>query len=225
MSYVRLKHALSAIALEAIGRFPGPPDTSLEVSAMAAFARRSEGGDALPVDALGRDVAAEPLAVRRALLDSGLFAEETRGIALAEPYRAHAAYFRRQVTRLGEALRLVAEIPPPGVPLDVHRGAALFNAGLFFEAHEYWEDVWRGSRPPERTFYHGLVQAAAGCYHAEKGNAHGAAVLLAKARTKLESYAPRYLGVDVAALLASLEATRAGAAPRGAIVVTRRASA
>lgn len=190
---------------------------------MAAFARRSEDGDAVPLDVLARDVAADPLAVGRALLDTGLFAEAARGIALAASYRAHAAYFRRQVTRLGEALRILAEAPPADVPPDVQRGAALFNAGLFFEAHEYWEGVWRASRQPEGAFYHGLVQAAAGCYHAEKGNVHGAAVLLAKARAKLEPYTPRYLGVDVAALLASLEVVRAGTAPRGAIIMTPRA--
>ncbi|MHB8732654.1 MAG: DUF309 domain-containing protein [bacterium] len=212
MSYVRLKHALSAIALESLGH----PDTALAASAMAAYARGGAAGGAVPVDVLACDVAGpspregDPDAVRRALLDTGLFVEETGGIGLAAAYRPHAAYFRRQATRLAEALRFVAQPPPPGVPPDVHRGAALFDAGLYFEAHEYWEDVWRASRPPERTFYHGLVQAAAGRYHAEKGNAHGAAVLLAKARAKLDGFAPRYLGVDVTALLAALDAVRAG---------------
>lgn len=214
MSYVRLKHALSAIALESLAR----PASSLAVSAMAAYARRA-GADPdaavrpgpVPAEVLARDVAADPDAVRRALLDTGLFARDDGGIALAAPYRPHAAYFSRQIARLAEARRLAEQPPPADVPLHVRRGAALFNAGLFFECHEYFEDVWRASRPPERAFYHGLVQAAAGCYHAEKGNAHGAAVLLDKARRKLEAYAPRYLGVDVAALLASLEPVRRGA--------------
>lgn len=214
MSYVRLKHTLSAVALKSLA----DPGASPVAPAMAAYARRSEAGHAVPLETLARDLAGEsagmdPDAVRRALLDTGLFVEEADGIALAPAYRPHAAYFRRQVTRLTEALRLAAGPPAPGVPLDVHRGAALFNAGLYFEAHEYWEDVWRASRPPERAFYHGLVQAAAGRYHAEKGNTHGAAVLLAKARAKLEAYVPHYLGVDVAALLGSLtEVPRAGSA-------------
>jgi uncharacterized protein len=212
LSYVRLKHALSAAALESLRH----PERALAAAAMAAYARRSETGGAVPVEVLARDVAGlsprggDPDAVRRALLDTGVFVEEAGGIALAAAYRSFTAYFRRQVTRLAEALRLAAQPPPPDVPLDVHRGAALFDAGLFFEAHEYWEDVWRASRPPERTFYHGLVQAAAGSYHAEKGNAHGAVVLLAKARDKLQGFAPRYHGVDVTALLASLESVRAG---------------
>jgi predicted metal-dependent hydrolase len=97
----------------------------------------------------------------------------------------------------------------------VRRGAALFNAGLFFECHELFEDAWRASAPPERLFYHGLVQAAAACYHAEKGNTHGAAVLLDKARAKLTRYAPRYLGVDIEGLLASLRAVRDGTSAGG----------
>ncbi len=218
MSYVRLKHALSAMALESLGH----PEPSLVVAAMAAFARRSETGEAVRVEVLARDVAGAPDAVRRALLDTGWFAPGTDGIALAAAYRPHAAYFRRQATRLVEALRLAAQPAPADVPPNVHRGLALFHAGLFFECHEYFEDVWRASRPPGREFYHGLVQAAAGCYHAEKGNAHGAAVLLLKAREKLKAYTPRYLGVDVAAILASLENVRGGTAPQEAFAHSAR---
>ena len=206
MSYVKLKHALSAIAIESLAR----PDRALTVSALTAYARRRNG--AVPAEVLARDVGAPPDAVRRSLLDTKLFVDQGGRIALAPPYRPHAAYFERQASRLADALRLAAQPAPSDVPLDVRRGAALFNAGLFFECHEYFEDVWRASRPPERDFYHGLVQAAAGCYHAEKGNAHGAGVLLDKARRKLEQYPPRYLGVDVAALLASLEPVRRDAA-------------
>lgn len=212
MSYVRLKHALSAIALRSLDA----PAAPLAVTAMAAYARRAGAGGAVPIDTLARDAGAGADAVRRVLLESRVFTEEGNGVALAAPYRPHAAYFGRQATRLTRALRLAAEPPPSGMPIEVHRGAALFNVGLFFEAHEYWEDVWRSSRPPERAFYQGLVQAAAGCYHAEKGNAHGAAVLLSKARAKLDAYAPRYLGLDVAALLAALGAVRPGRPPQDA---------
>jgi hypothetical protein len=217
LSYVRLKHTLSAIALEALAE-PGP---SLAASAIAAYAYRSAGaesrdgranGAAVPADVLARDVGAAPNAVRRALVGTGLFASDSAGrIDVTAPYRSHAAYLRRQALRLEKALRLAARPAPAGVPNAIRRGAALFNAGLFFECHEFFEDVWRASGPPERTFYHGLVQAAAACYHAEKGNAHGAAVLLDKARDKLSAYVPRYLGVDVAGLLASLGPVRDGA--------------
>jgi hypothetical protein len=212
---------LSAIALEALTE-PGP---SLAASAIAAYARRSAGaeprdgranGTAVPAAVLARDVGAAPDAVRRALVGTGLFASDGAGrIGVTAPYRPHAAYLHRQALRLEDALRLAARPAPADVPDAIRRGAALFNAGLFFECHEFFEDVWRASGPPERTFYHGLVQAAAGCYHAEKGNAHGAAALLDKARDKLAAYVPRYLGVDVGGLLASLGSVRDGAA-RGA---------
>lgn len=201
MSYVRLKHTLSSIALASLA----DPGRAAAAPAMAAYAALSPIGDAVPAAAIARRAAMEPSRVRRALLATGLFTDGADGPALAAPYRPHAAYFHRQAARLAEALRLAERHAPPGVPLEVYRGAALFNAGLFFECHEYLEDVWRNSRPPEREFYHGLVQAAAGCYHAEKGNAHGAAVLLGKARAKLTAYGPRFLSVDVDALLTSLD--------------------
>jgi uncharacterized protein len=187
---------------------------------MAAYARRA-GGDPVPLATVARDAGMAPDAAREALNATGLFTAGEDGVVLAEPYRRHAGYFRRQVERLDAARRLAAGPAPDGVPAAVRIGAALFNAGLYFEAHEYWEDVWRASGPPERQFYHGLVQAAAGCYHAEKGNPHGTSVLLRKAREKLAAYGPRYLGVDVAALLAALQVVRpasplSGTSPRNA---------
>lgn len=217
MSYVRLKHTLSSIALESLTE----PGTSLTASAIAAYARRAAAarprqrrtdGAAVPVELVARDVAAGADAVRRALLRTGLFAADSSGdLVLDAPYRPHAAYFQRQAARLEDALRLARRPAPADVSDTMRLGAALFNAGLYFECHEFFEDVWRASRPAERAFYHGLVQAAAGCYHAEKGNAHGAAVLLDKARGKLMPYAPRCLGLDVAGLLASLGPVRDGA--------------
>jgi hypothetical protein len=174
---------------------------------------------------LAQDTSAPADDVRRVLTDTGLFVDDAAGIALASPYRPHAAYFRRQAARLVEALHLAARPSPPDAPREVRLGAALFDAGLFFEAHEYWEDVWRAAGPPERAFYHGLVQAAAGCYHAEKGNVHGASVLLGKARAKLEAYVPRYLGVDVRALLSSLQTVRAREPIAGLTVLRRPAAA
>lgn len=118
--------------------------------------------------------------------------------------RPFAPYLRRQTARLEEALARLRSSDASGVPREIWRGAVLFNAGLFFECHEYLEDVWRAAALPERGFYHGLVQAAAGCYHLEKGNRHGARTLIAKAIAKLEAYTPLYLGVDTLALLTGL---------------------
>lgn len=201
--YVHLKHALSALALDALRR----PRRARLAAALAAYARTSSGGQAAPLEAVAGEAGMAPGAARRLLLRTGLFATAGRGraVALSAPFHPVAPYFYRQARRLGEALRLAGSPRPAGVPRVIWNAASLFNAGLFFECHEYMEDAWRAAEEPARTFYHGLVQAAAGCYHLEKGNLHGARTLAGKAVAKLRPYAPAYLGVDVAALLGGLE--------------------
>ena len=46
---------------------------------------------------------------------------------------------------------------------DAHfaAGVRLFNHEDFFEAHDVWEQVWKNAEGEEKTFYQGLIQAAA----------------------------------------------------------------
>lgn len=217
MSYVRLKHTLSRIALDAI-EHPGRART---VTALAQYARISAGGTAAPLRDIAGLMGMSTDGVRRLLLGTELFApaDDHRAIALKPPFRPFASYFSRQVERLGDALHLLEAPRLPAVSPHIWRAAALFNAGLFFECHEYLEDAWRAAAEPERTLFHGLVQAAAGCYHLEKGNLHGARTLIGKAIAKLRSFAPAALGLDVAALVAGLEGVvaEAGATPPGRV--------
>ena len=212
MSYVRLKHTLSKIALDAIEH----PGRARSVMALAAYARMSVGGAPAPLADIAGTMGMSTEGVRRLLLRTGLAvpAVGDRAIALAPEFRAFAPYFYKQVGRLGDTLHLLEAPRPASVPPRIWRAAALFNAGLFFECHEYLEDFWRAAREPERTFLHGLVQAAAGCYHLEKGNLHGARTLIGKAIAKLRPYAPTALGLDVATLLKGLESTVAAADTR-----------
>ena len=50
------------------------------------------------------------------------------------------------------------------------RGRELFNSGLYFEAHEAWEDAWREETGPVRLTLHGLIQVAAGLHKATRQN-------------------------------------------------------
>jgi predicted metal-dependent hydrolase len=84
-------------------------------------------------------------------------------------------------------------------------GVALFNRGLFFEAHDVWEDLWAGTRGPERDFLRGLIHCAVGCYHLNAANLEGARSQLARCREALDTYAPVHGGLDVAALLVLVE--------------------
>ena len=208
MGYVALKHALSAAALAAVD----DPRLAAVVEALASCvspdrARHASHGD------LGGPAGLPPDEVRRRVLATGVCVEleGTRATALAPAHAPHAPYAARQTARAVEMVRTLARPAPRGVAPVVWRAVVLFNVGLFFECHEYLEGAWRTAHDGDRPFYHGLIQAAAGCYHCEKGNAHGTAVLVGKAIAKLRPYAPAAHGIDVAGLLDGLAVVRDGA--------------
>jgi predicted metal-dependent hydrolase len=95
---------------------------------------------------------------------------------------------------------------------DYEEGWQLFSAGRYWHAHESWERLWlrRKGCAELRLFVQGLIQLTAGCHLAvEKRRAVGASKNLDKAAAKLAQLPPRYLDVDVRALLFALAALRA----------------
>ena len=76
-----------------------------------------------------------------------------------------------------------------------------FNQGLFYEAHETLEQLWLEDHGPEREFYQGIIQVAAGYFKWEQDVPRGAVKLLRSAIGKLEPYRPACLGVRVTELL------------------------
>jgi uncharacterized protein len=70
------------------------------------------------------------------------------------------------------------------------------------------EDAWRAADKPERDFFQGLVHVAVAWYQATRGNEVGCERQLEKALRRLGPYAPAHRGLDVEALLASVEAAR-----------------
>src|SRR3989304_1334200 len=68
----------------------------------------------------------------------------------------------------------------------LEEGIRSFNAGHYFEAHERWEDLWRQTHGPLRLFYQGLIQAAVGLHHLNRGNRHGAPAQIGKPLQKQE---------------------------------------
>jgi predicted metal-dependent hydrolase len=83
------------------------------------------------------------------------------------------------------------------------------RAGRYFEAHEELEDVWRAAAPEERDFFQGLVHVAVAWYQAGRGKPVATASQLEKAARRLGPYAPRHRGIDVADVLAQVDAARA----------------
>jgi predicted metal-dependent hydrolase len=61
----------------------------------------------------------------------------------------------------------------PSSPKAVE-GIELFNAGLFFEAHEALEAAWRDESGPIRYMYRGILQAAVITLHITRHNYPGA---------------------------------------------------
>lgn len=90
---------------------------------------------------------------------------------------------------------------------NLERGVELFNAGRYWEAHEAWEQEWTLDRHgPDRGFYKGLIQVAAGCLHHSRGNRSGAVTKWRGGAALLRPYLPRHHGIDLVALLTATEA-------------------
>ncbi len=76
----------------------------------------------------------------------------------------------------------------------------LFNRGEFFACHEVFEEIWTGSRQPERWFLQSLIHFAVGLYHHQRGNRNGAVRQLRKGLWKIEGYVPEWGGVRAGTL-------------------------
>lgn len=93
----------------------------------------------------------------------------------------------------------------------LRRGGDLFDDRMFWEAHEVWEEVWRRrAGQPDRDFLKGIIQGAAGMWHATQGNYVGAVSVMSRAIDYLAPYEPRREGIDVRSLRSALQQAVAG---------------
>jgi len=204
MSYVELKHLLAALALEAVR---DPARARWAPVALACAERASPRESRFQWrDCLTRAVAlSAPFGwkpTRREitrLVKRGLFERRGDLIVIPPRFTAHLEYFKRQTARLLQAL---ADLQGTKDPARI--AAVLFNAGLYFECHEWCEGLWKRAPGASKDFYHGIVQVAAAFYHHEKGNWHGSRTLLGKGLAHLAPYPDVYLGIDLGRLRADL---------------------
>lgn len=90
--------------------------------------------------------------------------------------------------------------------MSLQRGIELFNQGRYWDAHEAWEEVWMPDRwGPDRDFYKGLIQVAAGCLHYGRRNRRGARNKWAGGAGYLRPYLPAHHGIDLEALVSRVE--------------------
>jgi len=81
-------------------------------------------------------------------------------------------------------------------------GRAHFNAKKFFEAHEFWEEIWLVEPEPEKTFLQGLIQITAAFHHYQRANPEGAESLLASGIVKLTRFPDDHHGLAIGELRA-----------------------
>ena len=92
------------------------------------------------------------------------------------------------------------------------RGAALFNQGLYWEAHEAWEELWLELEDEPKLFVQGLIQVAAGYHKATvQMQPRGCVKLLTTALEKLDPAPPDFMGVETRAFLPAVRRTLAEA--------------
>jgi hypothetical protein len=86
------------------------------------------------------------------------------------------------------------------------RGATLYSAGHFFEAHEVWEEEWLRQQGETKALLQGLILCAAALHKGlGEGRANGCVRLFMSALQRLGPLAADQCGVDVAAVRAGCE--------------------
>ena len=88
-----------------------------------------------------------------------------------------------------------------------YKGIECFNKQNFYDAHEYWEDLWSDYRLPDAKFIQGLIQLSVGYFHISNSNKNGARGLLNKCIPKLIEYRPEYRNIDIENILIGIDKT------------------
>jgi uncharacterized protein len=103
--------------------------------------------------------------------------------------------------------RLYGPQPPDfaALPEEVQRGVVLFEAGLHFACHEYFETLWGRTGDAASDLYQGIIQIAVAMRHLESHNVRGAVILLRYGMGRLQRYPAVYQGLPLAAWLERLE--------------------
>ena len=71
----------------------------------------------------------------------------------------------------------------------------LFNKGLsafqrhdFYDAHEYWEELWLDYKIKDALFVQGLIQLSVSYFHYFNGNINGSRSMIKKSLKKFDAY-------------------------------------
>lgn len=77
------------------------------------------------------------------------------------------------------------------------KGIELFNRGLFFEAHEIWEELWGESVGREKKLYEALIKMAVALLKWQSGIPGGARKMYDAALKAFAELPDRFLEIDI----------------------------
>ena len=69
-----------------------------------------------------------------------------------------------------------------------YNGVDSFNAKEYYDAHEYFEEIWTEHQLEDRLFIQALIQLSVAYFHISNFNKNGAIGLFNKALSKLNKY-------------------------------------
>ena len=84
-----------------------------------------------------------------------------------------------------------------------HKGINAFNNRQFYDAHEYWEELWLDYKLSDSDFIQGLIQLAVSYFHLFNQNLKGARSMIKKCLKKIEPFQAAR-GIDVIELKAEI---------------------
>lgn len=87
---------------------------------------------------------------------------------------------------------------------DFLHGIELFNDGYFFEAHDFFEDIWIDSTTEEKKFFQSLVHISVGCFHLISGNYIGSKNQFEKFIDKVSKFSPVHYEINVENLISQI---------------------
>ena len=72
-----------------------------------------------------------------------------------------------------------------------NQGIEAFNKRCFYEAHEYWEELWLDYKLEDASFIQGLIQLSVSYFHYSNGNLKGARSMVLKCWKKFDIFLTR----------------------------------
>ena len=84
------------------------------------------------------------------------------------------------------------------------KGVKAFNEKKFYDAHEYWEELWLEHKLDDAKFIQGLIQLAVSYFHLFNQNLNGARSMIRKSLGKFDTF-KKERGIDVLKLIGEVE--------------------